>query len=123
MKGNGLHGLLRDLKKLNLAVESSIEQLEKTLQEDRDDRSKSNGTTARFTESELKAEWQRLRDENHDLSRIEEPLNEFVSNKTKAELKQFIRVNELPIATKESRREIARQLAQLLVVGATVRGR
>jgi len=122
MKRNGLSGLLRDLKKLNISLETSIERLERTLKED-SDRGKPNGGQIRFTESELKAEWQRLREENHDLSQIEAYLNEFVANKNKAELSAFIRVNELPIATKDSRKKIARQLAQLLRVGATVRGR
>lgn len=117
-----MSGLLRDLKKLNISLETSIEQLERTLKEDSDP-GKPNGGQIRFTESELKAEWQRLREENHDLSQIEQYLNEFVANKNKAELSAFIRVNELPIATKDSRKKIARQLAQLLRVGATVRGR
>ncbi len=122
MKRNGLHSLLRDLKKLNLSLETSIERLETALKED-SDQNKSGNSEIRFTHAELKAEWQRLRDRDHDLSQIEQYLNDFVANKSKAELSAFIRINELPIATKDSRQKIARQLAQLLRVGATVRGR
>lgn len=121
MKRNGLHNLLRDLKKLNLSLEATIEKIEDVLKRDVAERESDEGEL-RFSDSELKAEWQRLQDQNGDSQGVEQVLKEFVSKKSKAELRAFIRANDLPIATKESRQKIALQLAQLLRVGATVRG-
>jgi hypothetical protein len=125
MKRNKLERLLRDLKKVHQSLGDVISELDKTLEDDLNGSkpSESKGSPEqRFTEEELKSEWQRLQNASTDTSQIEQHVKDFLADKSKVDLSAFIRVNDLPIATKDSKEKIARQLIQLIRVGATVRG-
>ena len=119
-----LERLLKEMLRLQQALTDTIGEL-KVILESQTDLLQIKTTKARqppISPEILIKQWLDLREQ---IASSEDPtvlVENFVHAKTKSELIAFLRANSFPIETKSSKREITKQLIQLVRVSQTITG-
>lgn len=116
--------LISELRIINKSIEKIIYILERSTEQTVSEKkaTKKKSDESAFSNDELQHEWRKIQKEYIRGKGSGTFIDEFVNSNSKKYLVAFVKANNLPIQTKDSKLLITEHLKKLLMVGSTITG-